>query len=79
MAYNQETKEKQAFEEAMKNADDFFAKGLLKMQSKTNIQENITEYKKLLEQPILIKDMLKQVNILKKYWNLMERIMKQYF
>lgn len=47
MAYNQETKEKQAFEEAMKNADDFFAKGLLKMQSKTNIQENITEYKKI--------------------------------
>ena len=37
MAYNQEFKEKQSFEEAIKNADDFFTKGLLKMHKNTDV------------------------------------------
>lgn len=47
MANNQEFKEKQSFEEAIKNADDFFTKGLLKMQKNEDVQYTVAEFTKI--------------------------------
>lgn len=47
MAYNQEFKEKRSFEEAIKNADDFFTKGLLKMHKNTDVQYTVAEFRKI--------------------------------